>query len=325
MGYPLRWTPPDETGWCPVEVTLRTVGRRLLLRPSPKLTLRINGILARAQKLTGVRVHLPAFPSNHGHQVLSVHGDGDLSRFMQYVAGNIAREVQNLVPEWQGRVWARRYRHSLLTNDEPTLVERFRYVLAQGCVKENLVESPLDWPGPTAVRALYDGSQLVRGEWVDRTALFRARENGQDVTEDDFTTSETLELSPLPCYEHWPAEQYHAWVREMIADIEHEGRVRRRIERKRVLGVAKLLAADPLGTPAPAKRTPAPLFLASCREDRKEWRARYREVLRAFLEASRQLRECCVLDVEFPEFTFPPPRRLRGPPVGARAGPAFAV
>jgi hypothetical protein len=48
--------------------TMRTVGRRLLLRPSPKLTLRINGILARAQKLTGVRVHLPAFPSNHGHK-----------------------------------------------------------------------------------------------------------------------------------------------------------------------------------------------------------------------------------------------------------------
>ena len=140
----------------------------------------------------------------------------------------------------------------------------------RGPAAGTLVESPLDWPGPTSVRALYDGSLLVRGEWVDRTALFRARENGQDVTEDDFTTSETLELSPLPCYEHWSAEQYHAWGREMIADIEHEGRVRRRTEGKRVLGVAKLLAADPLATPAPAKRTPAPLFLASCREDRKE-------------------------------------------------------
>ena len=41
---------------------------------------------------------------------------------------------------------------------------------------------------------------LVRGEWVDSTALYRARENGEDVTEEDFTTSETLELSPLPCY-----------------------------------------------------------------------------------------------------------------------------
>jgi hypothetical protein len=194
-----------------------------------------------------------------------------------------------------------------------------------GAGRRQLLESPLDWPGPTSVRALYDGSLLVRGEWVDRTALFRARENGQDVTEDDFTTSETLELSPLPCYEHWPAEQYHAWVREMIADIEHEGRVRRRAEGKRVLGVAKLLAANPLATPAPAKRTPAPLFLASCREDRKEWRSRYREDLRAILEASRQLRECCVLDVEFPEFTVPPASRLRGPPVGARAGPEFAV
>jgi hypothetical protein len=46
------------------------------------------------------------------------------------------------------------------------------------------------------------------------------------VTENDFTTSKTLELSPLPCYEHWPAEQYHAWVRETIADIEREGSAR---------------------------------------------------------------------------------------------------
>ena len=53
-------------------------------------------------------------------------------------------------------------------------------------------------------------------------------------------------------------------------------------------------------------------------------RARYREVLRAFLEASRRLRECFVLDAEFPDFTFPPARGVRGPPVGARAGPAFA-
>jgi hypothetical protein len=35
--------------------------------------------------------------------------------------------------------------------------------------------------------------------------------------------TKTLKLSPLPCYEHWPAEQYHVWVREMIADIENEG------------------------------------------------------------------------------------------------------
>jgi hypothetical protein len=35
-----------------------------------------------------------------------------ISRNPGAVAGNIAREVQHLVPEWQGRVWARRYRHS---------------------------------------------------------------------------------------------------------------------------------------------------------------------------------------------------------------------
>ena len=111
----------------------------------------------------------------------------------------------------------------------------------------------------------------------------------------------------------------------MVADIEREGRARRSAERKRVLGVAKLLTADPLSTPASERRTPAPLFLASTREDRKEMRARYRDDLRAFLEASRQLRERFVLDVEFPDYTVPPARRSRGPPVNARAGPLLAV
>jgi hypothetical protein len=244
---------------------------------------------------------------------------------MQYVAGNIAREIGHLVVEWQGKVWARRYRHSLLAADEETLTKRSRYVLAQGCLKENLVESPLDWPGPTAARALHDGSLLVRGEWVNRTALYRARESGRDVTEADFTSSETLELSPLPCFEHMPTDQYFDWVRELVADIEHEGRVRRKADGKRPLGVDALLAADPLDTPSPERRTPAPLFIAATRDDRKEMRAAYREVLRAFLEASRLLRERGILDVAFPEWTFPPARGLRGPPAGARASPLLAV
>jgi hypothetical protein len=59
-------------------------------------------------------------------------------------------------------------------------------------------------------------------------------------------------------------------------------------------------------------------------EARKEMRAAYRLVLAAFLEASRQLRESGILDVAFPEWTFPPTRGIRGPPVGARAGPVLA-
>jgi hypothetical protein len=70
--------------------------------------------------------------------LLSVDDAEQLARFMQYVDGNIAREVGDLV-KWKGPFWARRYKAIVVSNEEAAQVERLRYLLAHG-VKENLVE-----------------------------------------------------------------------------------------------------------------------------------------------------------------------------------------
>ena len=69
MGRGLRFVP--EGGGL-VEVTVRTVQSRLLLRPGPAVNQIILGVLGRAQRLYPVRCVSVVFLSNHWHALLQV-------------------------------------------------------------------------------------------------------------------------------------------------------------------------------------------------------------------------------------------------------------
>lgn len=185
----------------------------------------------------------------------------ELASFMQYFAGNSAREVCRL-RGWGDRVWARRYRGIVVSDEEEVQIERLRYSLANGC-KEGLVMSPLDWPGLSTAQALYNGEQELEGDWIDRTGLCRARRRGERVTERDFLERVRVLLEPLPCWAPmgWRARRQQA--RELIAEIERETRARHRLDGTRPLGARKVLASDPLARPVALKKTPAPMFHAS--------------------------------------------------------------
>jgi hypothetical protein len=62
MSRGLRFVPE---GGALVEVTLRTIQSRLLLRPGPAVNEIILGVLGRAQRLYGVRCCSVVFLSNH--------------------------------------------------------------------------------------------------------------------------------------------------------------------------------------------------------------------------------------------------------------------
>ena len=55
------------------------------------------------------------------------------------------------------------------------------------------------------------------------------------VTEADFTTIETIKLSPMPLWEHLSPEEYQARVRNMIEGIAEEARERNRARGKRAM------------------------------------------------------------------------------------------
>lgn len=145
---------------------MRTLHGRLLLRPISRANDLIVGVVGRAQRRYEIRIHGLVVLSNHAHLLLSPESPQQLAAFMEYVAGNIAREIGRL-HGWREKFWARRYRAILVSHEEEAQVGCLAYVLANG-IKEGLVERPHHWPGVHCARALCHGSEL-RGTWFDRT------------------------------------------------------------------------------------------------------------------------------------------------------------
>jgi REP element-mobilizing transposase RayT len=283
------------------EVTLRTVHGRLLLRPGPAANDLILGIIGRAQRRHGMKIHALAVLSNHMHLLLSPESPQQLACFMGYVAGNIAREMGKL-HEWREKFWSRRYRSILVSHEEETQIARLTYVLSQG-VKEGLVARPQDWPGVHCAAALAEGVSLT-GTWYDRTAESEARRRGEGIRQSDFAEAEQVVLTALPCWAALDGIAYRQRVTALVDRIIIEGK-RERAGRP-VLGRRAVLAQEPHEQPLRSDRSPGPLVHAASREIRIMLRAAYWQFVNAFREAAIRLRQGDRL-VRFPEGAFPPP------------------
>jgi REP element-mobilizing transposase RayT len=296
MARPLRFLPCGSM----VEVTLRTVHGRLLLRPSPRLNEITIGVIGRAQRTYGVKIHAVAVLSNHVHLALSPESPQQLADFMSYLAGNLAREVGKL-HDWRDKIWARRYRAIVISHEEDAQVERLAYILGQG-VKEGLVERPQYWPGVHCAAALLAGKDL-EGTWFDRTGLYQARHRGQEATAADFAHAERIVFTPLPCWGHLEADVYRCRIAELIRKLVDE--VRRHRAGRGVLGKRAILAQHPHDKPLHSDRSPAPLVHAATQAVRVMLRTAYYEFVAAFREAAAQLRRGDRF-VHFPAGAFPP-------------------
>jgi hypothetical protein len=299
VGRGLRFVPEDGAT---VEVTVRTIQSRLLLRPSPALNERVIGVLGRAQRLYGVRCSCVAFASNHWHALLSVDDAEQLARFMQYVDGNIAREVGDLI-KWKGPFWARRYRAIVVSDEESAQVARLRYILAHG-PKEHLVERVLDWPGVHAARSILEDKPLT-GYWFDRTQEYAARNCGEEYGCLTYATEETFDITRLPCWEHLSAEEYRQRVAVLVEEIELDARVARLERQIPVMGVGAVLRQKPHIQPNKTKKSPAPRFHAASKAIRDGLRGAYGLFLAAFRDAAELLKVGDRM-ASFPMGSFPP-------------------
>lgn len=298
MGRKPRYVP---AGGALVEVTTRTVQGRFLLKPTPTFTRRFLGVIGRAQERYGVEIHIFAALANHYHLLLSVRNAHQLSKFMQYVNSNVAREAGRLF-DWNDAFWGRRYT-SILTSQEPAAqLDRFRYILAQG-VKEGLVDRVRDWPGPTCAGAWLDGDRL-EGEWIDWTGFYeRCRRRKDAPSPDQFAQPVSVALSPLPCWKHLTDEEIRRQVAQMAREIEAEARATGRPP----LGRDRLLKVHPHERPRRLERRPATLCHAASREIRDQIREAFRIFVQAFNHASRAFRRGEPDALQwFPEGSFVP-------------------
>ena len=293
---PLRFIPPGHL----VEVTARTIHGRLLLRPDHPTCDLILGVLGRAQALYEMRIVAFVFLSNHYHLLLLPDSPQQLADFMAYVGSNIAREVGR-IHQWRDKFWARRYRAIPITNEETAQIARLQYLVAQG-TKEGLVARARDWPGPSSTRALLEGAS-IQGTWFDRTAEYRARRKGVECSLRDFASTESVTLTPMPCWAEWPEARRRKAVRDLLAVIEREAEIER--AGRPALGREAILRQAPHQMPGQSKRSRAPAFHAATRAARQLLREAYRAFVNAFWRASELLR-AGVRSVEFPPGSFPP-------------------
>ncbi len=299
MGRPLRYAVPGSL----MEVTLRTLQGRFLLRPSARLNQIIAGCLGRAQSRHGMTVHACVFLSNHLHLLLSPTDAQQLARFMNHLASKLAREAGRL-HGWRERVWGRRYQAIPVSEEEVAQVQRLRYLLSHGC-KEFLVERPEDWPGVHCARALAAG-EVLRGVWPDRSAEAVARHGGGQIPPAGFAVPEEVLFSPLPCWAHLPAADYRQRIRELLDEISQQYAAERTRQGIRCLGVRRLLRQHPHSRPQAVPKRPAPRIHAFTAEARRNFLEAYRIFVQSFRVAAQRLR-AGELPVQFPPWSFPPP------------------
>ncbi len=299
MARKLRYVPQPRTL---VSITNRTIQGRYLLRPGPSFNDLFLGILGRAQRQHEMDIAAVTVLSNHLHLLLIVDDAQEVSGFMRDLQSKLAREVNRLTG-WRGPVFERRYEMTVVTNEEAAQVERLKYVLANG-VKENLVERVCQWPGVHSAEALMHGTPL-EGHWFDRTRQYAARNRGEELSREQYVFTESVVLSPIPCWAHLAADRYRERMRNLVQEVDAAAARARRQSGARVLGVKAILAQDPQARPTSIARSPAPLVHAATKAARKIFYEIYAEFVSAFRIAAEALRQGR-RDVSFPAGSFPP-------------------
>jgi hypothetical protein len=86
--------------------------------------------------------------------------------------------------------------------------------------------------------------------WFDRTKEYSARNRGKTISPGQFATTETVTLSPLPCWEHLSPEQIRARVEAIVQRIEETAAKGREESGSAVLGATAVRAQKPFDQPA---------------------------------------------------------------------------
>ncbi len=296
MGYEPRDVPPNSM----VEITMRTVQGRMLLRPSPELDARILAVLGRALFLFPVLLHAFVYMSNHAHLLLTTLDGKQLASFLQHLNRNVTVAVQE-VTGWEGPVWQGRPTVTCILDDE-SAQRRLKY-LCSNSVKEGLVASPEQWPGVSSASALLHQTDIVT-RWQTAADRRAARCDGAPVDSAAYCQINRIRLSPLPSMRGLSKDARRSFFSSLFVDIANEGAKLR--NGAPPLGRRRILAQSPRTTKR-LERTAAPKVYAAT------WCAAHSfcELRRVRLDAYRAASELLArgqLDVPFPPGTFPPRR-----------------
>ena len=299
MPHHLRY---QSAEWALHHVVSRCINGFSFLKPTPATVQICKGVLGRALAMYSKRIKLihMAFLSNHFHLLLESEDVHALSQFMQYLKSNLSRELAR-EHDWQGAMWQSRFASEEIL-DEESLEEIFKYI-TENSVKEGLVDHPRAWRGLHGFHQLVDLVEC-EGSWLDRTALFHAKQNTKtrdQVKTGDFITSYKVELTKPRMWSKLSEEQYHRRCVELCDEAIKSARAKRV---GRSMGMARVLA-QPVFKARRPKRGTRPLCRAKTVELFKAYRQKYWDFKKAFHAAYQHARDQVVAGISPVEMLFP--------------------
>lgn len=284
------------------EITVRTFQDRPLLQPVPSIGDVIVGVLGRAQRRYGMKMHALVFLSTHYHLLVTARDSLQLALFMGFVNSNVAREVGRSIG-WHDKFWSRRYEAIPVSDEESAQVSRLSYLLAHG-VKEGLVARPEEWPGVHSWAALLAEGELV-GTWYDRSREYEARRSRKPQASLQFAEVERVHLTALPCWRGLSESVRRDRLRDLHAAVVAQGEALRRMTGRAPLGPKAVMKRDPSSLPTAVKRSSAPRIHAVNQAVRRAFFDSYRQFTVAYRAAAEALRRGDRL-AKFPPGCFPP-------------------
>ena len=298
---PRRWIP--EAFWF---VTVRCVRSEYRLRPDHERKELVGHWLARAQRRhPGVRLIAGVQMSNHLHLLVQDRW-GELSGFMEYALGHLAKDL-NRLDGVRGPVFERRFT-PIATLDEQALLDRIAYTLTNP-MAAGLVRHPNDWPGLLLVGRGPGQPTRTSFRRLRRTEFEQARQRARRFRLEPPCRKDFLEEADLELELPEGIESHHVQSRtdERIARLKAERNGLPALGRRRVLQLS------PFERPRQTKRSPRPLCHASSREMWLAYLDGWRRFLSRYRESSKLFRSG-FMSVLFPEYSYRPPMRVTGAP-----------
>jgi hypothetical protein len=313
MPSPLRFVPDTAKIWkdsngnpiAIAEVTIRTIQGRYLMRPCPRSTTLILGVIAKAQQRYKFPLFGYAYLSNHGSLLLGVRSAAHLSRIMNFIHSNIARELgRKELSDWRGKFFERRGKAILVLTDDD-VESRLKYLLSNG-TKEGLVARPERWTGTHCARVLCQGGKDI-GVWVNRSK-WHSNKHTSAQSEQDVSERLEVRLSPIPSRENLSPKLYRQFIRELCKDIAIEAKEER--HGRPPLGVHRAERMNPHFKPEGTAHSPAPLVHCADNKERHGFKRAYRAFVDTFREACEAILQRD-WENEFPEGGLTPLWELR--------------
>lgn len=279
MAHRMRWYLRGVV----LEVTIRTLQGTFWLRPDPACRAIIEGVFGKALSLyKGIRLHVYDAQSNHLHYLLTATEPAQVPLFLDYVHGNIARQINKLRGR-TGVFWSRRGA-VIAVIDEAAQRDRFQYVVGQGTAA-GLVVSPKEWPGASSTAALL-GDMRVTARYTSLDATRRNTGLKRPKPASELAEDVSFTLAPLPAWAHLGPEALRARHADVVAGIVRQHRRRAGT----VLGAAAVCRQSPDRTPKTFARSPMPRCHASSRAARRRFDEAYRVFRNAYVRAAESLR-----------------------------------